>query len=186
MSIIGITGNPATGKKTIGKMVSNRSGFNLIEINQFIIDNNLHKIENNEYVIENIKEIQKKIKKEIHGEKYIIIGHLLSEIFNEEILEKIFVLRCSPEILLKRYNERKYNEIKIRDNIVSEMIGTIYYNTLKKYGHNKTFEINVSDRNIEEVVNEMILIINNKSNIQTHVDWLDVVSKSIKLRKYLS
>ena len=88
--------------------------------------------------------------------------------------------------MIDRYKERDYDELKIKDNLVSELIGTIHYNTVMKYGNDKTFEIDVSNKNISNIVDEITMIINDERISKDRIDWIDYASKSNKLRRYLN
>ena len=88
--------------------------------------------------------------------------------------------------MIDRYKERDYDELKIKDNLVSELIGTIHYNTVMKYGNDKTFEIDVSNKNVSNIVDEITMIINDERISKDRIDWIDYASKSNKLRRYLN
>tara|TARA_B100000029_G_scaffold516705_1_gene632923 strand:- start:5924 stop:6484 length:561 start_codon:yes stop_codon:yes gene_type:complete len=186
MESIGITGNPATGKKTIANELSKKLNMEIFDINKFIIDNKYGNYEEEQLIITDINIIEESIKKRIEGKEYIIIGHLLPELINNNSLWKIFVLRCEPSILIDRYMIRNYEESKIKDNIVSELIGTICYETSMKYGNEKTFEIDVTNKEVETIVNEINDIIINDKKISNNIDWLESAHKSEKLRRYLN
>ena len=66
------------------------------------------------------------------------------------------------------------------------MIGTIHYNTVMKYGNDKTFEIDVSNKNVSNIVDEITMIINDERISKDRIDWIDYASKSDKLRRYLN
>ena len=132
------------------------------------------------------KSVENAIEQKIEGMKYIIIGHLLPELIKKESLWKIFVLRCEPNILISRYKLRNYEESKIKDNIVSELIGTICYESIMKYGENITFEIDVSNQSVDSIVNEIHNKISNEIKVTKNIDWLESAYKSENLREYLN
>ena len=184
--MIGITGSPGTGKKTIARDLSENMNVDVFDINKFIIENNLAEYEEGQLIVNNLKDVRERIDNEFIGKEFIIIGHLLPEVIPEEALRKVIVLRCEPDILIDRYKERDYDELKIKDNLVSELIGTIHYNTVMKYGNDKTFEIDVSNKNVSNIVDEITMIINDKRISKDRIDWIDYASKSNKLRRYLN
>ena len=184
--MIGITGSPGTGKKTIARDLSENMNVDVFDINKFIIENNFAEYEEGQLIVNNLKDVRERIDNEFIGKEFIIIGHLLPEVIPEETLRKVIVLRCEPDILIDRYKERDYDELKIKDNLVSELIGTIQYNTVMKYGNDKTFEIDVSNKNVSNIVDEITMIINDERISKDRIDWIDYASKSNKLRRYLN
>ena len=185
MKIIGITGTPGTGKKTISLELAKKLNFQHINLNDYAIKNKLTKNNKTDHIIYNLDLFTKKIKKSIENENFIISGHLLPDIISKKDVDIIFILRCSPLILLKRYKKRHYNEQKIKDNIISEAIGIIQYESMIKFGKKKVIEINVTNKNVKSLVEELILIINNKQKIIQKIDWLDMMTTEKILRKYL-
>ena len=55
------------------------------------------------------------------------------------------VLRRSPHELKKVYESRSYSQEKINDNLISEIIGTLFYDSLKKFGEAKISEAEISN-----------------------------------------
>jgi len=55
-----------------------------------------------------------------------------------------------------------------------------------KYGNDKTFEIDVSNKNVSNIVDEITMIINDEIISKDRIDWIDYASKSNKLRRYLN
>ena len=88
--------------------------------------------------------------------------------------------------MIDRYKLRNYEESKIKDNIVSELIGTICYESIMRYGNNKTYEINVSNQSVDNVVDEINNIIDNNIRSTNNIDWLELAHKSENLRRYLN
>ena len=186
MDSIGITGNPGTGKKTIASKLSEKINMEIFDINKFIIENKYGQYEKDQLIISDINQIEDEIEHRIKGKKYIIIGHLLPELIKKESLWKIIVLRCEPNILIDRYRLRNYEESKIKDNVVSELIGTICHNSIMRYGNNKTFEIDVSNQSVSNIVNEIHNIATNNIKSMNTIDWLESAHKSKNLRRYLN
>ena len=88
--------------------------------------------------------------------------------------------------MISRYKLRNYEESKIKDNIVSELIGTICYESIMKYGENITFEIDVSNQSVDSIVNEIHNKISNEIKVTKNIDWLESAYKSENLREYLN
>ena len=88
--------------------------------------------------------------------------------------------------MIDRYKLRNYEESQIKDNVISELIGTICYDSIMKYGDNKTFEIDVSNQSVDNIVNDIYNIVINDIKSTNNIDWLEFAYKSKNLRKYLN
>ncbi|MDC4222608.1 MAG: shikimate kinase, partial [Candidatus Nitrosopumilus limneticus] len=82
------------------------------------------------------------------------------------------------------YKERNYSEIKIKENIGSEILGIISHDTIKKF-EEKAFQIDVSKQSIEKVVEKVLEVISKKEGNE-EVDWLNLVTKNNDLKKFFT
>lgn len=94
----------------------------------------------------------------------------------------MIVLRRSPYDLISVYKKRKYTKKKSMENIGSEILGIITHDAIDKF-QEKVFQVNISGKNIEKVVDQVIDIINNNGQSEV-VDWLDLVVKNNDLKKF--
>ncbi|HKO40392.1 MAG TPA: hypothetical protein VJU85_03960, partial [Nitrososphaeraceae archaeon] len=82
--------------------------------------------------------------------------------------------------------KRKYSKKKLQENILSEILGICFYDTLKVFGKLKISEIDTTSNDPEESVKKIIYHYDYKSKRQIGlVDWLDVISKNGDNRKFL-
>ena len=181
MSIV-ITGNPGVGKHTITKKISEILNFPIIDINTVAKDLGL--FEKNEDT--NDVDTQKlgNILKEKTLDGTIVVGHLAPYVLEKNQVKKIIILRKNPYDLELVYKERKYSEIKIKDNTGSEVLGIIAHDTVEKF-EEKAFQINVSEKNIQEVVEKVIRVIS-KDEGNEEIDWLDLIVKNNDLEKFFT
>ena len=63
------------------------------------------------------------------------------------------------------YKERNYSEIKIKENTGSEILGIITHDTIEKF-EEKAFQIDVSEKNIQQVVERVLKIISKKEGMK--------------------
>ena len=181
---IGISGNPGTGKKTIAKLLANRINYELIILNDFAKENNAlkHISKNTEVVDEEV--VRKKLKNRI-AKKTILAGHFLADVIDQDNIDIIIVLRCSPKELIKRYTERKYEKNKIKNNLITELIGLIAYECIEKFGKKKIFELNTTDIDPEETVKIIKSILDSKEHKKNNIDWTSEYINDENLRKYI-
>ena len=181
MSIV-ITGNPGVGKHTITKKISEILNFPVVDINIVAKDSGLFEKNENSNDVDTQK--LTKILREIKLNEKIIVGHLAPYVLEKNQVEIIIILRRNPYDLESVYNERNYSEIKIKENTGSEVLGIIMHDTIEKF-EEKAFQINISERNIQQVVEKVLEIISKKEGNE-EVDWLDLVTKNNDLEKFFT
>ena len=181
MSIV-ITGNPGVGKHTVTKKISEILNFSIIDIN--IIAKDLGLFEENENTNDVDTQKLANIVKDIKLDEKIVVGHLAPYVLEKNQVKKIIILRRNPYHLESVYKERDYSENKIKENIGSEILGIITHDTLEKF-EEKAFQIDVSEKNIEQVVEKVLQIISEKGNDE-QVDWLSLVTKNNDLEKFFT
>lgn len=159
-----LTGTPGTGKTTISKILSRKLGIELISIKEIVEEKNL--LDGIEVDLLELKRAFEFLK---DADNYIIEGHLACEI--KLPADFVFVLRTDPEKLTKIYKERNYDEEKIKENLLAEMLDYCVQKSEKNY--RKVLELDTTYRTIDECVNEIIFAIKNNKEILDSVDYSD-------------
>jgi len=143
-----ITGTPGTGKTVLAEKLSEKLGYKVINEKDFALKTGTGKRKKKEVEIDT-KKFQKKMNEFLKHKKGIIIeGHVLCEMKIKADL--VFLLRTKTKILEKRLKKKKYNAVKIQDNLYCEETDYCRKKTLKNY------------RKITELKNEKSL----KSSLQ--------------------
>ena len=93
------------------------------------------------------------------------------------------VLRKNPYDLIQIYEKRNYSDSKKNDNLGSEILGVIAYDSIEKFGEEKTFQINTTSLTVEEITKKIEGVINGTSKGDA-VDWLADITKKNDLRKF--
>jgi len=179
MSIV-ISGNPGTGKHTVTHQIAQRLDLSIIDINEIAKNEGL--FEKNEDVVDVDTEKLGKILQSKISEKNLIVGHLAPYVLDKNQVKIMIILRRNPYELVSVYKERKYTEVKIKENIGSEILDIIAYDARSKFNE-KVFQINNSGESIENTVEKAMSLISS-SNTSEEVDWLDLVTKNNDLGKF--
>ncbi len=176
---IGLTGSPATGKKTIGKLLGKQLGLEFLSINDYAISRDFGEWKSKEFLVD-----VKKLRGKIDTNGRIIVGHLLPYVIPNHDLNSIFVLRCSPAILRKRYLLRGYNEEKISENVEAEALGVIAEKCIQRYDLDKVAEFDTSRmRNPQTVATKIFdIIIGKESKRFGTIDWLSAAKTPSELK----
>jgi len=181
MSIV-ITGNPGVGKHTITQLIADKMKLSIIDINEIAKDSEL--FEKNGDINDVDVEVLEKILESKISENNIIVGHLAPYVLRKNQIKIMIVLRRSPYDLIPVYEDRKYDDDKIRDNVGSEILGIITNDAIDKF-QEKTFQINVSGKTVVEVFEKIMSVIMNKKGNEA-VDWLELVRKNNDLGKFFA
>jgi len=178
-----ITGNPGVGNHTVAEEISKILNLPVFDINQIAKEQNLFEttVETNDVDVDKLK----KIIKEKISYPSLIVGHLAPYVLVSEQIKKIIVLRKNPYDLIQIYQSRGYSEKKIKDNIGSEALGIILYDSLTKFGAEKTVQIDVSEKTIEETTKKVIGIIKGEITNE-EIDWLHIISDKNDLKEFFA
>jgi adenylate kinase len=156
---IGITGSPGTGKKSVAKELSKLLGYEVISLNKLAIRKKLGRWErragNREFEVD----LAKLRKEKINTEKGIIVGHLLPYVVKGKSLDFVAVLRCSPNVLRKRYRSRHYDKPKTEENLLAETLDIISFDALRVFGKDRVAEFDStrsSPRSLAKAIVETI------------------------------
>jgi len=177
-----ITGNPGVGKHTIADLfVKQNSSYQIFDINKFAIEKGL-----GEQTDDGIEVDTKKLKNEIQKlnlEKSLIVGHLAPYVLDESNIEYVIILRKNPYELIKIYEKRNYSDKKKNDNLGSEILGIIAYDSIQNLGEDKTFQINTTSITAEETAKKIESVINRTSKGDV-IDWLADITQKNDLKKF--
>lgn len=172
--VVAIGGTPGTGKSTIGASIARLMGMELIELSNLVLEKKLYISYDEErysFVVDEAG-LRRYLRELIQEKKKVlVIGHY-SEIVDDDLLDKIIILRLDPRELVKRLVERGWPLEKIIENVESELIGVCTSNALAEHPQGKVCEVDVSGKNIDEVVNEVLTIILSSKPCRVYVDWL--------------
>ncbi|WP_119721279.1 adenylate kinase family protein [Methanococcus maripaludis] len=171
--IIAITGTPGVGKSTVSKIlfdklksndvsyiniteIVSKEGFYLekdVEMDSFVVD--FDKL--TEYI------------RSIKTEDLILDGHV-SHYLNPDY---IVVLRANPLLIKNRLESRKYLPKKVMENVEAELLDVCLIESIEKNDESKIFEIDCSEKNPENIVNEILMFLDSKNPEYGNVSWLE-------------
>lgn len=160
--VVVLTGTPGTGKTHISEELAKKLNYRLIDLNDVIIKKKLYSSYDRKlksFVVD-----VKKIKKLKFRENVLIDSHLSHFIKSD----KVIVLRCKPNELVKRLKVRKYSKEKIRQNFESELIGLISWEARK---YNKiVFDVDTTNKTKKAVIAQILKYLKAKSSNKS-IDW---------------
>ena len=178
-----ITGNPGVGKHTIAKNLAKILDYKIMDINKIARESGLYEKTDETHDVD-VSKLKKILKKKIL-KKSIIVGHLAPYVLTKSQISKAIILRKNPYSLFKIYKKRKYSKKKTTENLGSEVLGIIAFETVEKFGKERTFQIDTTSKSISKISKQITDIINGKADSDV-IDWLSVVAKKNDLQKFFS
>ncbi len=187
-NLIGITGNPGTGKKSVSTLLSRKLDYDLIHLNSFARQHDSMVSEDaDERIVEGARLARELRSYLANRERGVVVsGHLLPSVLAAVDMEIVIVLRCSPERLLEIYLDRGYTNKKINENLITEAIGVIASEVLNFFNPPRVAEIDTTKTKPEEVVHIInSLIAGETKETVGLIDWLPIMIQNEYLRKLL-
>ncbi len=138
---IALTGTPGTGKTTVASKMERE----VIDLKNYMREKGIgNQGDELEVDIEELKQNFSTGK-----ENVVIEGHLSHHLD----VDLCVVLRCHPDELENRLSTRDYSEKKVEHNLEAEALDVILQEAVREC--DRVIEIDTTDRDVEDVVNEV-------------------------------
>ena len=180
-----ITGNPGVGKHTTAFELKKILDLVLIDINDLAVQQHAFlqtpNLEIDSRKIANI--IESKLGE---SQRTVIVGHLAPYVLKKEWIDLTIVLRRSPYAILSTLESRNYSVEKIRENVASEILGVILYDSVQCFGKEKIAELDTTQTTSAEICEEIISLIKGNTGRKIGVvDWLSLVNERGDVGRFL-
>ncbi|MDA4123832.1 MAG: AAA family ATPase [Thaumarchaeota archaeon] len=182
--LLGITGTPGTGKKSVAPLVATRLGLTCYSLNDLAGANGLASPESGTGEVDT--GVLRRIVSNTILEPAVIYGHLLPYVVDRTWISKVVVLRCDPLALKSRLRARGYPLNKVFENVEAELIGLISVDTLKAFGREKTFEFDTTVSRPGPSSASIAAALSGPYRSPQVIDWLENYGSESKLRSLLS
>jgi len=177
--VLVLTGNPGVGKHTVSRKLAEILGYEIVDVNKEAVK--VGSAKQNDSVDVDVEKTEKMLKEKI-SDKSLIVGHLAPFVVSKESVSMAIVLRKNPYELIQIYEKRNYSDKKKNDNLGSEILGVIAYDSIEKLGASKTFQVNTTCLAPQQTEKKILDFIHGNSNGDT-IDWLTEISEKNKLPK---
>jgi adenylate kinase len=185
-----ITGNPGVGKHTSAKIIAEKIDAEIIDINDVAIDNNATRKNIALGFDVDVKKLVRLLEKLLKTKRdLVIVGHLAPYVLKPAGISLVAVLRRSPYELEKTLKKRGYSVDKVRENVASEILGTLLYDSLKTFGKGKVAEFDTTGKSPEETADKMLAALQKNTRSKPKpkllgIDWLILVSEKGDMRRF--
>jgi len=177
--IIALTGTPGSGKTTLAEALSQKglsiaSAQEIAERHQCILGKDEQR---NSMIIDTDCLDTVLSSYDPVSDCLIIEGHIAQVL---KTVKYVIVLRCHPNVLTKRLQEKYWPEKKIKENIASEVLGVILSEAIEVHGIGKVVELDSSQKSIQELTDIIVRLVRNSMKDMTlyqpgTIDWLPVL-----------
>jgi adenylate kinase len=180
-----ITGNPGVGKHSTAFELKKILDLVLIDINDLAVQHHAF-LQTSNLEIDSRK-IATIIESKLgESQRTVIVGHLAPYVLKKEWIDLTIVLRRSPYAILSTLESRKYSAEKIRENVASEILGVILYDSVQCFGKEKIAELDTTQTTSTEICEKIISLIEGKTGRKIGVvDWLSLVNERGDVGRFL-
>ncbi|MFX1241692.1 MAG: adenylate kinase family protein [Promethearchaeota archaeon] len=195
MKNIIISGTPGCGKTSVAKEIINLLPAKMISLNDLAISDDFSFEYDEErktylvdfevflpYVLKKIDEIK------YTKSKYLVIEGHFSDIIPDNFIDYAFILRCDPDVLYTRLEQKNYSQAKIIENIQAEILGNCVNYFIQKKAAFPLFEINTANLSINSIAMIIVdIILGNKDGTQYEIgkiDWLEKLFQENRLEEF--
>lgn len=180
-----ITGNPGVGKHTTAFELKKILDLVLIDINDLAVQH--HAFLQTPNLEIDSRKIATIIESKLgESQRTVIVGHLAPYVLKKEWIDLTIVLRRSPYAILSTLESRKYSAEKIRENVASEILGVILYDSVQCFGKEKIAELDTTQTTSTEICEKIISLIEGNTGRKIGVvDWLSLVNERGDVGRFL-
>ncbi len=187
--VILITGTLGVGKTVISRLLASKLGAKHVDLGELVIRENLVSgvDEARETLIVDTHKVSQRARNIIKEcERDVIIdGHYAVDVVPAEQVHLVFVLRRNPDELKKLMENRGFKESKIQENLEAEILDVCLSEAVEACGPDKVCEIDTSGREIGDIVDEIISILEGNSQCRRGiVDWLGKLDREGRLHDF--
>lgn len=154
--LLAITGTPGTGKTTVAPLVSTDLGYERVDLNAFIQEQDLDTDfdEDRHSAIVDVEALNDSFPY-ASGEDVVVEGHLSHHLAAADV---IVVLRTDPDELEDRLTDKKWEDEKVEENVMAERLDVILQEAVRVHPEN-TFEVDTTGRDPETVAEEIVYLV---------------------------
>jgi adenylate kinase len=195
MKSIIISGTPGCGKTSVAKVLSDTLKAQLLSLSELAISDKFsfeYDFKRKTYIVdfdtflpyilEKVQEIRQ------NNPPFLIMESHFSDIIPDDLIDYVFILRCDPDVLIKRLEKKDYNFRKINENVQAEILGSCISYFIQKELKNPLFEIdttNLSIKTVARIIADIVLKISNGKNFYVgKVDWLEKLFQENRLEEF--
>ena len=155
-----LTGTPGTGKTSVSKLLNEK----VTSLSDYYEEASEGKTKGGEWLVD-VAKLNKILK---NSDSIIYEGNFAHKLNN---INKIIVLRCDPNILKDRLEERGYKKEKVMENLEAEAIGLIFSESIDYVGENNVVQLDTSKNDVASISKIIEKYIEGKIKVEEEIDY---------------
>ena len=184
--LVGVTGTPGTGKKSVAVELADLLGFTAKDVNALARELGCAERTGESEVVDIERLSRALLERTWRG--VVFHGHLLPDLFRGGRIDYVAVLRCDPSILKERLWARGYRGDHLRENLEAELIGVSLSASLRSFGASRVREFDTSRSHAREVAGAIAAGYKSRRSqrVGSWTDWTRRYDSAAELRSLLS
>jgi len=188
--VILVTGTPGVGKTSISRLLASKLDAVYISLAELVKQERLISgvDKARETLIADTDKVSKRVKEIIKNSEcdVIVDGHYAVDVVPTKAVHMVFVLRRDPSELKSVMENRGFKERKLWENLAAEILDVCLWDAVSACGSEKVCEIDVSGKRIEEVVEDVLSVLEERKKCRVGiVDWLGKLEGEGRLHEFL-
>jgi len=165
---LAVTGTPGTGKTTIARALADKLDAEYFDVAKEVRnDASAGYDEDRGVPVADIEALREAVPEE----DVVIDGHIAHLLEPDAVV----VLRCAPDVLRDRLEERGWSDEKVRENVESEALDIVLAEAVETDA--PVFEFDTTEATPEETVEEVVRALEEDEGRVGVVDWSDHIEE---------
>ncbi|HUI85813.1 MAG TPA: AAA family ATPase [Nitrososphaerales archaeon] len=182
--VIGVTGTPGTGKKSVAPLLAEALGVRSLSLNDLAAESGAGSMTSHGLTVDTAALRRYLLPRT--RDPCVVYGHLLPDVLRGDDVKLVFVLRCEPLELRRRLTERGYGRRKVRENVEAELIGVTAASALEAFGERSVTELETTHTSPEAAASELARMVKGARRSAARLDWIPLYASAEKLESLLS
>lgn len=158
---VAVTGTPGAGKTTVARRLAEELGYEYFDATERVNEGASAGYDKDRGVpVADIEALREEVPKDT-----VIDGHISHRLSPDYVV----VLRCAPDVLRRRLEERGWPKKKTDENVNSEALDVVLAEALESDA--PVFEYNTTDATPDETVRRLLQAIEDREERHGIVDW---------------
>ncbi len=188
--VILVTGTPGVGKTAVSRSLASKLGAIHVDVAELVKEENLAvgRDDARETLVADIEKVEERVKELIQrSDKDVVVdGHYAVDVVPPRLVNRVFVLRRSPDELKATLEAYGFAGKKLWENLAAEILDVCLWDAVSVCGSGDVCEIDVSGKAVTEVVGVIASILEGEGRCENGVvDWLGQLECEGRLSDFL-